>query len=480
MSVKLGIKGLKFELSENTMTPYRIKMAENTEKIRELGKKSGTGSDRFSVAFRRFLGVLESRQDVPRALQKPIDVRAMAIALKLPEGQKIKLDTRLFNRVDEIRERPSGLLVESIFSHYLKEYDRLDDLPVVEAWLRRAKSIRGELDDNTTQILSGEGPKWLAESSHEQQVDFDVRIERVGLGNYLSGRFMTTAKNIYYLETLRQLEPNEKHAVLKEVQKPEVFESRYSEGTLLGHEILKILITRASAQEISEPWMNVIMAIAGDPRVSKTNPRFIKWWSQIPSNLIAKVHGWLSKLDLKLFLRALKDFSEQPGNDELKRMYPSRKKFLEGLLKQELVTGTRLFLTNDAERYVRSHFRPEHLPSYSKVDGGNSKPLIYISLGGRHVIEGTHTCKFWVYEALSESAPVFNYNKTRFTYRELTNGMDEQMWRDQEKGSYAAITHNGQWQVKAAMALKDVGVEIDAFRLLTKADYQTYKYSGYL
>jgi hypothetical protein len=290
---------------------------------------------------------------------------------------------------------------------------------------------------------------------------------------------MAAAKNIYYLETLRQLEPKEKHAVLKEVQKPEVFESRYTGSSLLGHEILKILITRASAQEISEQWMNVIMAIAGDPRVSKNNPRYSKWWGQL-TELIPKVCGWLSKLDLKLFLRALKDFSEQPGNDELKRMYPSRKKFLEGLLKQELVTGTRLFLTSEAEHYVKRHYKAEHLPSYSNVDGGSSKPLIYVSLGARHVIEGTHSCKFWVYEALSESAPVFNYNKTRFTYRELTIGMDEQMWRDQAKGSYAAITHSGQWQVKAAMALKDVGVDIDASRLLTKDDYQTYKYSGYL
>ena len=479
MSVKLGIKELKFELPENTMTPYCRRMAENTEVIRELGRKSGTGSDRFRDAFGRFLGVLKLRRDIPDALKEAIDICALAIALKRPEGKKIKLDARLFKRIDEIRERPSGLLVESIFSHYLKVYDRLDDLSAVEAWLRKAKTIRGELDNNTTQILSGEGPKWLAESSHEQQVDFDVRVERVGLGNYLSGHFLSTAKNIYYLETLRQLKPGEAHEILYEVQKPEVFESRYSESSLLGHEILRILITRASAQEISEQWMNVIMAIAGDPRVSKNNPRYSKWWGQL-TELIPKVCGWLSKLDLKLFLRALKDFSEQPGNDELKRMYPSRKKFLEGLLKQELVTGTRLFLTSEAEHYVKRHYKAEHLPSYSNVDGGSSKPLIYVSLGARHVIEGTHSCKFWVYEALSESAPVFNYNKTRFTYRELTIGMDEQMWRDQEKGSYAAITHNGQWQVKAAMALKDVGVEIDASRLLTKADYQTYKYSGYL
>jgi hypothetical protein len=480
MSVKLGIREMKFDLPENTMTPYCQMMQANTEAIQNIAERSGTGSNRFKETFQRFLSVLRFSRNITMALNYPIDVRAFAIALKTSDGSRIRLDEPLFRRIDSLRSRPSSLLVESVFSHYLKEYDRLDDLPAVESWLKKAKRIRDEQDDNTTRILSGEGPKWLAESCTEQQVDFDIHVERVGLGNYISGRFMVTAKNIYYLEALRQLKPGENHDILQEVQKPDVFKSRYTEGSLLGHEILKILISKANPQEIPDQWMNVIMAIAGDPRVSKNNTRFIKWWSQIPANLIAKVHGWLSRLDLTLFLQALKDFSEQPGNNELKRMYPSRKQFLEGLLDQKLVSGTRLFLTPDAERYVRQHFMPEHLPSYSKVEGGNSKPLIYISLGGKHVVEGTHTCKFWVYEKLSESAPVFNYNKTRFTYRELTNGMDEQMWREQMKGSYAAITHNGQWQVKAAIALKEIGVDIDAYRLLTREDYQTYKYSGYL
>ena len=161
-------------------------------------------------------------------------------------------------------------------------------------------------------------------------------------------------------------------------------------------------------------------------------------------------------------------------------MYPSRKQFLEGLLKQELVTGTRLFLTYEAERYIKKHYKTEHLPSYSIVDGGSPKPLVYISLNDAHVVEGTHSCYFWVYERLAESAVVFNYNKRKFTYRELTVGLNERMLREQHEGCYTAIQHNGNWQMKAAIALKELGVNIDASMLLTKADYQRYKFAGHL
>lgn len=480
MTAKLRVNQLRFDLPEDIMTSYCQVIQTNTEQVLRLAQSSGTGSDKFKQAYQRFIVLLRQHRDIEKALNEPVDLRALAITLKTNNALNIKLCEKLFHRIDYIRPRPSSLLLESVYSYYLKQYDKLGDLKSVEAWLRKSKAARGELDQNTAQILGGEGPKWLAETCHIQQIDFNACVDRVGLNNYISGRFLENAKNIYYLETLRQLEPGEKHEMLIEIQKKEVFESRYAEESLLGHEVLKILISRADAKQISDHWMNVIIAIAGDPRVSIRNERYIRWWSQIPQNLIAKVRGWLSKLDLKLFLEALKDFSSQPGNEELKRMYPSRKQFLEGLLKQELVTGTRLFLTYEAERYIHKHYKVEHLPAYSIVEGGTSKSLVYLSLHSAHVVEGTHSCKFWVYEWLADSAEVLNYNRRRFTYKELTAGMDRKMLNAYGVNSHASITHHGHWQVKAAIALKEVGVNIDASMLLTKADYQRYKFAGHL
>ncbi len=478
MTAKLNLDQLRFDLPQAVTAPCRDKLEIRTRELDTLARKSGTGSEKFKKAFARFFAALGSRGHIADAITESIDIRALAIALKTRDAVHITLDSRLLEKVDAIKPRPGSLLVESLYSHYLKVYDELEDLQSVEAWLRQAKTIRGELDENTAKILSGAGPKWLAESSHEQQVDFDVQVSRVGLGSYLSGRFLATAKNIYYLETLRTLRPDENHDILHEVQKPEVYSSLYENGTLLGHEILKILISRADVSQIPEQWMNVIMAIAGDPRVSRQSERFVRWWSHIPEELIAKVRGWLSKLDLKLFLEALKNFSDESKDLDLARMYPSRKKFLEGLLQQKLVTGTRLFLTYDAKRYLEKNYKKEHLPSFSMVEG--DKSIIYISLPGVHVVEGTHMCKFWIYKFLSESAAVLNYNKSRFTYRELTAGMNESMIRQRVGGRLAEVTHNGSWQAKVAVELNKAGVEFDPEVLLMRDDYMKYRDSGYL
>ena len=179
-----------------------------------------------------------------------------------------------------------------------------------------------------------------------------------------------------------------------------------------------------------------------------------------------------------MFLEALNNFAEEAKDLDLTRMYPSRKKFLEGLLEQKLVTGTRLFLTQNAKRYLEKHYKKEHLPSFSMVEG--DKSIVYISLPGVHAVEGTHVCKFWIYKHLSDSAPVFNYNKTRFTYRELTAGMNESMIRQRIGGCLAEVIHNGSWQAKVALELKKAGVEFDPESLLMRDDYIKYRDSGYL
>ena len=277
MTAKLRVNQLQFDLPEDIMTSYCQVMQTNTEQVLKLAQRSGTGSDKFKQAYQRFIGVLRQRGDIEQALNEPVDLRALAVALKTNNAMNIKLCEKLFRKIDDIRSRPSSLLLEAVYSYYLKQYDKLGDLRSVEAWLRKSKAARGELDQYTAQILGGEGPKWLAETCHIQQIDFNACVDQVGLNNYISGRFLESAKNIYYLETLRQLDPGEKHEMLIEVQKKEVFESRYAEESLLGHEVLKILISRADARQIPDHWMNVIIAIAGDPRVSIHNERYIRW-----------------------------------------------------------------------------------------------------------------------------------------------------------------------------------------------------------
>ncbi len=472
--IKLSISKLNFSLPDNPLAQYASQLDAATKEIKELTRSCGTHSDKFKQALARIRDSVRQGRDLSSILQSPLEIRALAVLLNTDLASKIKLTPAVLNKIDQIRAKPSSLLLEAIYSHYLIYYDHLEDMSAVESWLLKRKKLRGELTAELTHLLSGNGPKWLAEVSRRERRDFDEQVRLVHLDYYRSGRFLMISKNIYYLDVLRGLKPNELNPILEEMQKQSVYDSRYDERSLLGHQILSILIEKAPVSGVSDVWLNVILAIGGDPRVSKAHSNFRKWWSQIDPKLTHKVQGWLSKLDLKLFLEALKDFSNQPGNEDLKRMYPARKYFIEGLLNKQLVTGTRLYLSSRAESYLRRTYKPEHLPSYSFVTDAD-KSVIHIQLDSVHLIEGSHNCRLWIYEALHPSAIVFDYSKIRVTYRSLTQGLASQM-QDKGMSNKANITHHPPlgWQNKAIVTLRELNISIDPKDVLTPEDYRRF------
>jgi hypothetical protein len=368
------------------------------------------------------------------------------------------------------------LLIETLYQHFLLAFDQLNEPKALAKWLINARPKRNMAKWFDSQILDINGPQWLAKRAVEQQLDFDYQLDELELKNYASGRFLTKAKNIYYVEQLSHIEVNADDNLLIEVQKTTVFESNYDESYLLGHKILDVLISRAPAGNISDAWLNVMMTIAGDPRVAPNHLRYIKWWSHIDAALIAKMQGWLSKLDLKLFLEALENFSHTSGDPELLRMFPSRKRFLEGMFNAGVITNTRLYLSRAAAKYLQLHYKTTHLPNYSVVADGN-KSIIYVQMGDRHMIEGSHSCFMWLYDDLHPSATVFNYNDARPDYQQLTSGLSDKMW---QYGIVPVdnIQHNPtnfSWQKTALTKLKSMGVTLTAQDVLTAADYALFK-----
>lgn len=324
--------------------------------------------------------------------------------------------------------------------------------------------------------MSADGPKWLAKKAWQDKVDFDEVVRELKLDQYVGGRFLTVARSIYYLEELRRIDPAKPHPILDEVQKSEVYNCPYGKDQLLGHEILRLVISRSPQHGVHPDWQNVVLAIAGDPRVSNLNRMYQKWWSQLAPDLKQKVQGWLSKLDLDLFLKAMKEYTDQSGDRELQRMFPSRKVFMEGLLKSNLVTGTRLYLAPKAEAFLKRNYKPEHLPSYSIVKGV-SKSIIHLQLGSVHMIEGSHSCKLWVYRRLHSSAVVFDYALDEVRYEMLTQGLFESMRRKGIDDVYA-FTHRPEsfkWQRECMYALREFGIKLNPKEVLTPMDYTRYK-----
>src|SRR5690606_913390 len=129
----------------------------------------------------------------------------------------------------------------------------------------------------------------------------------------------------------------------------------------------EILIDRSAGRPISQSWQSAILSIAGDPRVPKTSRNFQRWWVLLGEKRIGLMRGWLSRLDLKLFLKLLEQSAKDGSVSDMERMFESRRLFMEGLVEQGLVTNSRLFLSAHAEAYLKSNFNKDELPEYARV-----------------------------------------------------------------------------------------------------------------
>ena len=447
---------------------------ELSKAIEKIGNDAGN-SDALKDAVQRIEKALSVGRDLTTVIDSALYIRALgAVVLKL--GRKAPLSQKLLDHIDTIKEKPSVILLEDLRQHYLMHYDQLPYCYELERWILSALKKRGQIKQLSSVIFSSEGAKWLADSCIEQDRDFDNAVNDLGLDKYQSGRFITVSQQIYFVEQLKSIPVNEPHPLLEEMQKESVYSAPYGERGLLGHEILKTMISRAPKNGVHDSWRNVVMKIAGDPRISSSQPRYQKWWLHLDQSLINKVIGWLSGLDLRLFLEALENYSEGSGDADLLRMYPARKHFLQGLLDKELVTGTRLYLTDGFRRYLNENYRPEHLPELYKVTT-NNKSVLHIQLGSAHLIEGSHSCRLWIYRGLSDQAVVFDYSKKNVSYSALTSGLANQMLDDYGQDLLVDnITHYPEltWQKKAIDALKIAGIHIDSKDVLTEKDYLKY------
>jgi hypothetical protein len=473
--MRIKLKNLPFKLPDKPFASSVEKFSNLQTELKKVIKGAGTDNDKFKQAWSKLFNTVQTNGDIHKVITDKIDIRALGIALTSQFKDKIRVTNDVLKKIDAISEIPSTLFIENFFQYYLNDFSKIDNLEYASLWLIKARNTRKLTQWYDQSLISPDGAKWVAEQAITKSKDFDQVIHDLELDQYQSGDFMESAQRIYYVEQLKTITTNQPHELLVEVQKKDVYQSRFDQSELLGHKILKILIERAPTDNIHESWLNVIMAIAGDPRIPNSHYRYITWWSYMPAHFISKVRGWLSRLDLKLFLEALEDFSNSSYDPEMKRMYPSRKRFLEGLYDKKLIQNTRLYMSRQMAHYLKKNYKSEHLPDFSIVTDGD-KSIIYVDLGYAHIIEGSHTCYLWIYKALAPSATVFDYGKTQETYSGLTSGLNRKMW-DKGVSSIATITHNPRhfsWQRKAVDTLVDLRVPVTIKDVLTPDDYRTY------
>ena len=420
-------------------------------------------------------------------MRKPVDVRALT-TLWLSDlfFNNCPVTEELLRSLYNPRPILSKLVIQQLLRLFFNRFDEVSDIEALILCLhteldRNAKKLKksdlAKLIKYRKKIVSLDGPAWIAKQAIKKQTDLDAFIDDIGLKSFIETRFYSLCQNHYYIEQLRTVEPGVEHSILKEIIKPAVYESPYKQTEMLGHEILRILIDRSPKAEVDEQWQGIILTIAGDPRISKTAPKYQLWWTALSTQQIQKVRGWLSRFDLLLFLKVLEDYGEMSGKEDMNRMFPARKKFLEGLFDLGLVEDSRLFVNNKAEYYLNKNYKVSELPVFAKVKDPN-RSMIYLKVAGKHMIEGTHNFKLWIFEDLPQDSTVFDYSKSTFSHYELSSFLEGHFYKafkGLNKKIPVSITHNQNWQHAAIEAFEDFGVRIKPEKVLTEKNYLIYK-----
>lgn len=383
--------------------------------------------------------------------------------------QLIQLYFRQFDRLDE-RDKQSEGLLERLQQHL---HDQLDLMPEPKQPLF-ARDVLSVLKREGRWLLDLNGPLALVRRVRERGRELGEAFSDYALEGFDTGRYADICRAHFYLETLRGLRPGEWDPVLDELLKPSVSKAPYEDGKRIGHAALEIMIDRAT-DELGEAWQSFILNLAGDPRIASSATNYREWWKPLGEARISKVRGWLSKEDLRLFLKAVEQYGIETWNDDLQRMFPARKRFLEGLFSLKLVRNARLMLGRTALQSVRKILGTDVLTNFARMDGSMlEKAVIYLDCGDFHLVEGSHSFKIWVYLA-QPGELVRSYEKNTFSHFDLTNVIPGQYEKLYPGLPYDAFVHTpNTWQSKVIQFLADNGIRLDIEQLFSKQDYKAY------
>lgn len=393
----------------------------------------------------------------------------------------------LLKATSQRKRGPSSSLIRQLTQLHLMRFDLLDChktlsnyllAGITELFKKKQPSTLKYKHKFKEILFNPAGPHRFVEKAKGNAVNLNELAQKLSIPDQEDCRYFQKCKRIYYIETLKNLPLGGEDAILEELQI--VKDSPYEGGKTLAHVATSILIARCleeSQESISEPWRDCVMGLLGDPRIPKGSPRFQKGWGRIDRKYTDAMVKWLSGLDLKLFLKLIKEHASIEGNDDLLRMFEGRKIFLEGLYEQSLIDYSRLLLPNRVQRFLKQNYNEEQMPAFTNLQGSGDQSLIYLQVGSTsltssrtaHIIEGTHSFALRIFM----ENPVGDF-ETRHSV-ELSNFF--------YKNHLPKITHNpssswqSSWQRKLIDALKasPFQIEIDSQAVLSEENYRRYR-----
>jgi len=491
MDLNLKIPNFRFDLPQ-VVTPelhefYQSLKSTLEQHCSNVGKQSGAYQQR-----KRELTYAGESGHLTKALRATNYIRPLLglwkndfFFKKCPPKQAI------YRKIEQLiletpKKRLSRLALRECCELFFTRYDEMgDELEGYTQFLRNqlhaysSNELLFGLDklvSSRDKIISPHGHEWLAKHAYEEGLDLEDQAKQAGVLS-LQSRFYDAAQNIFYLERIRDLLPNQEDEVLYEVRRKKVYNSPYKKGEKLGLPILRALIdTIAKYQDPAESWLKTIIAIAGDPRVPKGHLNYQNWWLHLGNKRMACMLRWLSKMDMQLFLEIMEEFSKKSGNEDMKRMFRRRKKFLEGIFATGKVEEAQLFLGWQPEIYLKSRIKDKkELPFFIKLSGTNANlTIFYFKFAGVHIVEGTHSFALSITDKIPDHCPAGKYDKSGVQSRPLGIGLQES-YEEQfgYTGKFIRIVHDsrGKWLTKAYKHLQKLHIKIDPSTIMNREDY---------
>lgn len=494
--IKLGRLSLNFDLPE--WRPAELAgYAAGAKRMRRLASSAGTDGDQFQRACDRLLSC-EANAALPALLTDSVHIRAYGYLLNSDQDFAVKHfpSQPVLGAIQSQRWPIGRLTLTNLVRAFANQFGKVPEgaLDLLGHFLAKSFELLGPaltgdltlLSVHASSFCSPQGPASIASKAAAAGSDLDVYLKSVGLSGLKSSAYVRATFTHYFVIQLENLEPGADSPILSELRKPEVHLAVLSEGKLLGHKALEILIDRAPESGPSDAWQKTVIGMAGDPRVGRQSRHYQDWWQFLGEGRAKKVIGWLSRLDLKIFLEVLEAAARTSNNDTIRRMYPPRKKFMEGLLEQGMVVQSRLFLSRDASAYLRRNYEDEDVPEHALIKSGHTS-IIYLELAtGLHMIEGTDNIKLKILDALPSRPPIMNFGvkvfaDSDFRTRLVTTYINEQ--RQQGRAIKQGVNfldqaHQGiHWQANAIHLFHQRRIRYEAAKFFSGPDYRTFKSS---
>lgn len=451
--------------------------AELGAELEALSRPGAQLNSRLAARREEIIKRLKNGAGLEGVLESAADLRVV-LALWQENGEFLRrapLDKHFTARLSEFLPAPSRLFLWQLTQLYLVYYDKLPAYRELAAWLDKAFAVLPSRSGETQEIkayraqrrglFGKDGPAALLKYCKRKQTPLHAAAQDWALPE--AARFSVTARRRYYLEPLPAAADDA--PLFEELRLPEVKESVMEDGLLLGHHACRTLMDAAleSGEDLAEARLRFLLDLMGDPRVPRSAPQYQQWWGRLEKKYLDAVRVWLSRLDLKLFLNILEEVARNRDHKDLLRMYPARKRFLEGLQEQGLIKQARLLLGRQAEKYIREHFDAHELPEFATLGAGDIS-LIYLNLGNAHLLEGTHTFQARLYHILPIPG-LADYEADSFNLSVLRKYPADDTIRHRP-------VQAPRWQhdLIETLALPPFNLQIEVRRVLSAQDYRKY------